>query len=289
MVIATKNKLQKSSILFGIAIVTLLSGYLRFSDLGADRYFEDSIKQAGVAYASCRVVNASVSVVKESSLHLEPAGIGVSLAVGQALDPIDDMTERLSDVMVLALASLGVQKLLFELSQTLAPPLLSLCLVLMALLVWVNHPFGRIASCQLVQIGAFVLMAWLCLPISALVNRALHGAYFEHKIDKATAELAINSVELERLGQVSLPEVDGLMGTINNSAAFLKQKAIELNRALAVTVHQMGDIVESLLDLFFLYLAVFIVQVLALPIFACFILMQLWKTCFGAFEFWPKV
>jgi hypothetical protein len=68
-------------------------------DTTADDYFRDAITKAGLTYATCRAVNASISIVKESSLQLEPAGVGVSLAVGQALDPIDDMTERLSDVL----------------------------------------------------------------------------------------------------------------------------------------------------------------------------------------------
>jgi len=70
-----------------------------------DAYFREAITKAGVAYATCRVLNASVSIVKDSSLQLEPAGVGISLAVGQALDPIDDMTERLSDVLVTAITS----------------------------------------------------------------------------------------------------------------------------------------------------------------------------------------
>jgi hypothetical protein len=53
-----------------------------------------------LTYATCRVINASVSIVKESSLQLEPAGVGISLAVGQALDPIDDMAAGPSELQL---------------------------------------------------------------------------------------------------------------------------------------------------------------------------------------------
>lgn len=71
--------------------------------------------KAGVAYGVCRVVNASVSAIKESQIQIEPAGLGVSLAVGQVLDSLDDMTERASDILVTAIVSLGIQKIVYEL------------------------------------------------------------------------------------------------------------------------------------------------------------------------------
>lgn len=76
-------------------------------DNTTDVHFHEAITKAGVTYATCRMINASVSIVKDSNLNLEPAGIGITLAIGQALDPIDDMTERVSDVIVTAITSLG--------------------------------------------------------------------------------------------------------------------------------------------------------------------------------------
>lgn len=85
-------------------------------DQKANAYFSETITQAGIAYGVCRVVNASVSVVKESQLQIEPAGIGVSLAAGQVLDPLDDMTERVSDILITAIISLGMLRVQNSLS-----------------------------------------------------------------------------------------------------------------------------------------------------------------------------
>ena len=52
-------------------------------------------------------INATVSVIQQSSVQLEPAEIGLSLAVGQIVDPINDMVEKLLNVLVMSITSLG--------------------------------------------------------------------------------------------------------------------------------------------------------------------------------------
>ena len=143
-----KQKIIQSSVGVMIAILLFFSSGLKLPvlDTMTDTYFRESIAKAGVAYATCRVINASVSIVKDSSLQLEPAGVGISLAVGQALDPIDDMTERLSDVLVTAITSLGVQKLAYEISVSFAPPMLSIFLFALSILLWCENERGYVTS-----------------------------------------------------------------------------------------------------------------------------------------------
>lgn len=271
-----KQKLIRSSIGILAAILLFFSAgvTLPVLDTSTDTYFRESITRAGVAYATCRVINASVSIIKDSSLELEPAGIGVSLAVGQILDPIDDMTERLSDVLVTAITSLGVQKLVYEISVTVAPPLCAVLLFAMSVLIWFENK--RVFSFQQALLRILLLFAIVrfCLPLSSLANDFLHKHFFMEQISVANEELALASVELDKLKDFSLPEIDGVLGTIENSASFLKQKSIELNHVLVTTISNMGDIIENLLKLTFLYVGIFLVQVIVLPLLAFWILIK---------------
>lgn len=120
---ATPNKRLPLTILLLLSSIALyfLSGIkLPVLDTNADGYFEESIKGATLAYASVRGVNAVVSVLKESEIEVSPAGVGVNIAAGQILDPIDDMTERLSDVMVASIVSLGIQKIGYEIGSAIS-------------------------------------------------------------------------------------------------------------------------------------------------------------------------
>ncbi|GAF84646.1 unnamed protein product, partial [marine sediment metagenome] len=81
-----ENKIKLLKSISGIAIGILLILVTGFNipviDSFADSYFDTAIKKAGV------------SVVKDSDIELNPAGVGVFLAVGKVLDPVDDMTDK---------------------------------------------------------------------------------------------------------------------------------------------------------------------------------------------------
>jgi len=277
-----KTVLTVSGIL--IAVILFFSSGLKIPvlDAAADAYFREAITRGGIAYATCRVINASVSIVKESSLQLEPAGVGVSLAVGQVLDPIDDMTERLSDVLVTAITSLGVQKLAYEISVSIAPSILSVFLFAASVLSFFE--FDRLRSFQktILRVTLIIVIARFCLPVASLANEFLNNHFFNDRISAANMQLSVGSADLNRLKDFSLPEIDGVLGTIENSASFLKRKAIELNSALVSTVSNMGEMIENLLKLTFLYVGIFLIQVIVLPLLAFLFLIKIINALFTA-------
>ena len=276
MDVITKQKIFKS--LFGvlIAIFLFFSADIKIPvlDIKTDAYFNEAITKAGVAYATTRAINASVSVIKESNLQLEPAGVGVSIAIGQIVDPIDDMTERLSLVLVTAITSLGVQKLAYEISVSLAPQLLAICLFIISILIWYEDK--RVIALQsfLVRILILVAMIRFCLPVSSIANDYLYENHFSAQIAQANKALSLDAAELDSLQEFSLPEIDGIMGTIENSATFLKQKSSEFKAAVITTLSRMGEKIDNLLKLTFLYVGVFLFQVIILPLLSFWFLMK---------------
>ena len=97
-----------------IALVIAASSFNILDDY-SDNYTHDSIIQAGVSYAIARGINGIVSVLQTSTVQ---AGVGVSgsIAFGEVLDPINDIIERFSYVMSLAIGSLVLQKILLGIS-----------------------------------------------------------------------------------------------------------------------------------------------------------------------------
>jgi hypothetical protein len=273
---AQKRNIIGSSVGILAAVLLFFSAGLRLPvlDPATDTYFREAITKAGVAYATCRVVNASVSIVKESYLELEPAGIGVSLAVGQALDPIDDMTERLSDVLVTAITSLGVQKLSYEMSVSLAPPILAVFLLALSILIWFKNERATRLKKGAMGVLLIIVVARFCLPMSSVANTFLQKHFFADQISEATSELSLVSARLDKIKDFSLPEIDGVLKTIENSASFLKQKSMEFKDAIGITASHMGDIIENLLQLTFLYVGVFLIQVIILPLLTFWLLVK---------------
>jgi len=249
-------------------------------DSTAEAYFRDSITKAGVSYGVCRIINATVSVIKESSVELEPAGIGLSLAVGQIVDPINDMVERVSNVLVMSITSLGVQELAYEISLTVVPLIVAVLLLILSILVWFRNE--RILKLQRIVLNVLVIasIARFCLPLSSMANEFLQETFFEDKIVEANTKLADGTADLNKLKDVHVPKYEGVIGTIENSASYLKQKSIDFKKAIAVTIENKTIIVENLLQLTFLYLGIFIIQVLVLPLMTFWFLMRLVNSLF---------
>lgn len=267
-------------ILLSIALFFSSGIQIPVIDSTAETYFRDSITKAGVSYGVCRVINATVSVIKESSVELEPAGIGLSLAVGQIVDPINDMVERVSNVLVMSITSLGVQELAYEISLTVVPLIVAVLLLILSILVWFRNE--RILKLQRIVLNVLVIasIARFCLPLSSLANEFLQETFFEDKIVEANTKLADGTADLNKLKDVHVPKYEGVLGTIENSASYLKQKSIDFKKAIAVTIENKTIIVENLLQLTFLYLGIFIIQVLVLPLMTFWFLMRLVNSLF---------
>jgi len=243
MKINSRKRVLQSLVGILTAVLLMVSSHLRLPALDdqADEFFSTAIAQATVAYATCRVVNGSVSVLKESDFQLQPAGVGVSLAIGQALDPIDDMVERASDVLVMSITSLGLQKLIYEISVRFVPFLLGVLLLLFFCLALFQNPKLTRLQTLLCQLMLLFLVARLCLPISAGANRVLDRDFFQPRIEEARKELAVGTQEVSSLMELTLPEIDGLRGTMNNSVSFVKTKSVEFREGLGSVVANAGN------------------------------------------------
>lgn len=67
-------------------------------------------------YAVLRGLNAVISMAQGTELAIEPMGVGMTLTPGELLDPLNDMIEQVSTVLLVASASIGIQKIILSLS-----------------------------------------------------------------------------------------------------------------------------------------------------------------------------
>lgn len=265
-----------------LALFLLPGARLPYLDNATDAYFADAMTKAGVAYGVCRAVNASVSVIKESQLQLEPAGLGVSLAAGQVLDPLDDMTERASDVLVTAIVSLGIQKIVYELCVAFAPAVLGIAILAFLTVSFLKS--ARARTFQEVAVKSIVLLAAarLCLPASAILSHQLNRHYFTPQITQAQDALSMSSPEMARLKDLQMPEADGVLGTVEKGFAMVTEKTSDLVAVLQGMIRNMGSMIANLLKLSYLYVALFMIQVILLPLGAFWLLARMAHALCGA-------
>jgi len=271
-----------------ISLIMFPGVKLPYADKSADAYFKDSITKAGVAYGVCRVINASVSVVKDSQIEVQPAGLGVSLAAGQVLDPLDDITERASDILIAAIVSLGIQKIAYELCVAFAPLLIGIAMLVLVVISFLKGDRAMALRSVFLNVLIVLAAARLCLPISSIVNSYLNANYFEPQITTTKNELSMVSPEKERLKDMRMPEINGVLGTVENGFKFVGEKTSDLRKSINEMIRNMESMVSNLLKLSYLYLALFLVQVILLPFGAFWLLARSANALFVRTSHIPK-
>ena len=275
--------ITKSILLLIIAAALIMLPGLKmpYLDDNTDSYFAESMTKAGLAYGVCRVVNASVSIIKESQIQVEPAGLGVSLAAGQVLDPLDDMTERASNILVTAIVSLGIQKVAYELCVAFAPPVIGVAILIFVGISLIKGDKTSALRGIVLKLIILLFVARLCLPASSVINAYLHDNYFSPQIIMAKDALAMTSPELERLKDMTMPEADGVIETVKSGFSFVGEKTSDLGTALKAMIENMGGMISNLMKLSYLYVAIFAVQVILLPLGIFWLLARITNVLFG--------
>ncbi len=90
------------------AMLLLLCAVLAGSpwlDKPADSALSNALSSTLVLFASVRGVDAVVSAVAGTELSMTPAGVGMTLAPGELLDPVNDLVEQLGELLMLVLTA----------------------------------------------------------------------------------------------------------------------------------------------------------------------------------------
>jgi hypothetical protein len=163
------NRILSTILVVALAILSALPVIDR--QAGAD--YDALFQRALVTFALARTLNGVISVVQGTELAIQPAGVGVTLTPGQILDPVNDLVERFSWVMLGATLSLGVQNVLLEISSWWGTRLIVALLAIGWLLL--RH-FRRQPEARTDQIllRAFLLLLFLrfAVPLSLIANDA---------------------------------------------------------------------------------------------------------------------
>ena len=96
-----------------LAALVACSWFSPFDSIATEK-IDAGLKRALVSFATARGLNAAISVLQGTNIAVEPAGIGVTLAPGEVLDPLNDLIESFSNLMLIASVSFGIQHVLIS-------------------------------------------------------------------------------------------------------------------------------------------------------------------------------
>lgn len=134
-----------------------------------------SISSAGLIYGTARGINALVSLLQGTEVGV----VFVTFSIGEILDPINDLIERFSQVLLVALGSLALQKILLTVvSHTIFNVLLSIAAACTGITLLMNRP-NLLRTC----LKLFLIVAFLRFSLGLVV---LANTWVDHTfLDKA--------------------------------------------------------------------------------------------------------
>ncbi len=153
-------------------------------------------------YALARTLNGALSVAQGTEIAFQPVGVGVTLTAGEILDPLNDLVERFSTLVLVAVASIGVQMLLGELFGTawvsVATTAAAACLLWH---IWLSRlPRLLVGACVSVVFARFIFV------LAGLAGMWIDNAVLHERQAQAFDELSAVSQSVAAAQAPDLPE-----------------------------------------------------------------------------------
>ena len=239
---------------------------------------ESAFKRALVTWALARGLNGVISVAQGTEVAIQPAGVGVNFAPGEILDPVNDLVERFSWIMMLATSSLGVQQILLAMS---AWHGLLLALTIAAGVAiaarWLTKNPRLVEVCS--RLFLFLLLLRFMMPAIALSNQWLYDTFLEPNYQQASGELSSAQQQISELNETARGE----RGADDEEDLTALQKARELVRQIGNSVsiekrmEEYTTAAERISENTVRLIVVFVMQTVVFPLVFLFIVIGVLK------------
>jgi hypothetical protein len=180
----------------GLAVLAWLG---TVDDYGRE-YTDKGFKRALVTFAVARTLNGVISVAQGTEVAVQPAGIGINFTPGEILDPINDLIERFSWVMLASSTSLGLQKLLLAIFSSPAFTGLILLSLLGAVgALWYTRQRPQWLKPLTYKIALIILALRFAIPIIAIASEGVFHFFLEEQYNSSTQGIEHTSEEIAKV------------------------------------------------------------------------------------------
>lgn len=255
-----------------IALMVAVS-FLQPIDKSSESQIDSAMTRALIGFGIARTLNGVISVAQGTEFAVQPAGVGVNFSPGEILDPINDLVERFSWVMLVATSSLGIQKVLLEVSSWIGISfMLAGAAVFWLLTKWQAGRASAIATFASRLLLVMLVLRFL-IPVGSIANDWVYRQFLEPRFESSSQQLEEAS---ERIREIStrtaapVPEsnsisqkaknlynsmtskfdFDSMLQDYKNSAENVSEHAVNL-----IVVFLLQTIIFPLIFLYFIYRA----------------------------------
>lgn len=261
--------------LFLVILLVLSSIHLadRISSTQLDKAFTRSV----AVFAIARGLNGLISVVQGTEVYATPAGVGVNFAVGQIVDPINDMVERFSWIMLMSSVSLGIQAIMLGIGEMQAVQLLfNISALFVLIMLWIPQLWNaKVFNLLFKSLVVFTFLRFV-IPLLVLFNEGLFTYVLEPRYEEAKSALEYTQKEAEVIvHQVQKNEK-------NRDSSWLDSINVSKQvQDFKVKTQALWDSLKNKFDHAIAYMltliTIFIIQSVLIPIVALWLFLNLFR------------
>ena len=260
--------------------VSKLLDTFSFDSFG-EKYTEQGLTRSLTAFGIAKGLNGLISVVQGTEVAVEPVGVGVILTPGQILDPVNDLIERFSWVMLICTTSLGIQAVLLNIfSSFYFSVVVSAILSLIVLFVWSDQLTSTTMKNTLYRFAMFLIILRFFIPLMAITNDVLYKAFLEQKYTVSKDHLEQSETALAELSrdnqQVNYGVTDKSWYQRLNISINEAIDSMDVNKRVEQLEQEAEDLSKHIINL----IVVFTMQTILFPLFFIWLVMKLIKANF---------
>ena len=185
-----KQQLTNRLVTTVMAVVLIGIAFLGLVDRKSEVYTDAAFNRALITFGVARAINGVISVAQGTEVAIHPAGFGVNFTPGQILDPINDIIEQFSWVMLASTASLGVQKIFLSISASLiCSVLLAVLMAGMVIFVWRPDFCGPSVRSIVRRLLLVMIFVRFSIPIAAIGSEWLFNMFLQQQYSESTQKL----------------------------------------------------------------------------------------------------
>ena len=268
-------------VLLAFFSVSKLLNTFSFDSYG-EQYTKEGLTRSTAAFVIAKGLNGAISVVQGTEVAMEPAGIGLILTPGQILDPVNDLVERFSWVMLVCTTSIGIQTILLAIFSSSSFSIsVTVLLLLMVLFIW-NYKGASINLKNILyRMTAFIIILRFFIPLMAITSDGLYKTFLEQKYiisrdHLEQSEMVISSLSKENQ-QISNEAIeDSWYEKLSNSISDAID-SIDVNKRVEELEKEAEELTRHIIDL----IVVFTMQTILFPLIFIWLVMKLIKASFS--------
>jgi len=259
-----------------LSIIIILIAFSFTLDVKGQELINKSFTESVIVFGSAKALNAVISLAQGTELDLP----FLTVAIGEVLDPINDLVEQFSLVMLASMVSLGIQKIMMNFVTTdFYNIILLFCIIIVN--IWLFFRFKKDEKMRSVFFKITVILIFLrfAVPLMGIVNEFAYNSFVkqEYNIQELNKNITQVKENVDKVTQSTIEKKENstILNKITNitekfDAQYYDKKIEEYKKA----VDNASEYIVALI-------IAFVFQTILLPLLFLFLLYNFVRVIFN--------